>query len=478
MNRKGRAENTVEKMEKGKKIIALICAMLICATLGSESVVAEELVLQQKQTYVTGDVQKCSAVLVPEDVLIEEEPVEQTPDESDVLEESATGKSASAWKKYRSTYTYSKLSSAEKKLYRKLDEQCITALTGKKDYYYYRYSNISYLPCISIGSLSQARARQVFEIFFLSNPQYYFLTNQVLYSNGEAKIAACMSNKYRNGSTRYKTTTKIEKKVKSWDATIAKEKTVIAKEKKAHDIVAKAAVYDTNTMNMMENQQIDSIILTKKSVCAGYSQLFQMLCNKAGIPTICVTSKVHQWNKVKLYGNWYAVDCTWDDLDGQMGKVCMYSYFNRSDKAMRSSSLDQNGSHIEESFWKGISPTAKKDSGGSSSRVPVMSTTTTKSTASSKPAQQKITKLQAGKKQVKICYKQNKNATGYQIMLSKKADFKTSQKVLVKSNKVTEKTIKNLKTKSTYYIRVRSYKTVDKKRVWGKWSVTKKFTVK
>ncbi|MCR5186745.1 MAG: hypothetical protein K6D97_06495 [Clostridia bacterium] len=65
------------------------------------------------------------------------------------------------------------------------------------------------------------------------------------------------------------------------------------------------------------NQDIRSVFLEHKSVCAGYSKAFKYLCDEAGIECIYVTGKAdngdHAWNAVRLNGQWYWVDCTWGD---------------------------------------------------------------------------------------------------------------------------------------------------------------------
>ena len=49
------------------------------------------------------------------------------------------------------------------------------------------------------------------------------------------------------------------------------------------------------------------------SVCVGYSLGFQYFMDKLGIPCVNVTSPDHIWNMVKVDGQWYNVDVTWDD---------------------------------------------------------------------------------------------------------------------------------------------------------------------
>ena len=54
-------------------------------------------------------------------------------------------------------------------------------------------------------------------------------------------------------------------------------------------------------------------ILRGYGVCDSYSKAYLMLCQAAGIPVSRVTNNGHAWNAVKLGGEWFYVDCTWDD---------------------------------------------------------------------------------------------------------------------------------------------------------------------
>ena len=54
------------------------------------------------------------------------------------------------------------------------------------------------------------------------------------------------------------------------------------------------------------------------SQCLGYAKGMQYLCNIANIPCLTITGAndggaSHAWNVVQMSGEWYNVDCTWDD---------------------------------------------------------------------------------------------------------------------------------------------------------------------
>ncbi len=78
-----------------------------------------------------------------------------------------------------------------------------------------------------------------------------------------------------------------------------------------------------------------------KALCEGYAKSFSYLCNKAGIENIIVTGETdtaHMWNMVKIDGNWYHVDVTWDKPDGMIAEMypdmVMYQYFLVTDSVI------------------------------------------------------------------------------------------------------------------------------------------------
>ncbi|HFU4463224.1 TPA: transglutaminase domain-containing protein [Streptococcus suis] len=71
-----------------------------------------------------------------------------------------------------------------------------------------------------------------------------------------------------------------------------------------------------------KRQSITSVLLDRKSVCAGYSRTFQYLCKLSKIDCIYVSGMAkevdgtefgHAWNLVKIAGKYYGVDTTWGD---------------------------------------------------------------------------------------------------------------------------------------------------------------------
>ncbi len=85
----------------------------------------------------------------------------------------------------------------------------------------------------------------------------------------------------------------------------------------------------------------------------------------------------------------------------------------------------------------------------------------------------KIKSLKKSYKSLKVKWKRVKKVSGYQIQYSTSRKFKKAKKVTIKNPKTTSKTIKKLKSKKKYYIRIRTYIIVNGKKKYSDWSKKK-----
>lgn len=90
----------------------------------------------------------------------------------------------------------------------------------------------------------------------------------------------------------------------------------------------------------------------------------------------------------------------------------------------------------------------------------------------------KLSKVKAGAKKCTVTWKKTKGIDGYEIQLSTSKKFKKIAKKAKVSSSKTSATIKKLKKKTTYYVRIRTYKKVNGKTQTSNWSGVKKVTVK
>ena len=104
---------------------------------------------------------------------------------------------------------------------------------------------------------------------------------------------------------------------------------------------------------------------------------------------------------------------------------------------------------------------------------------TTATTTVSKPKNTKIKKVKAAKKALTVTWNKASNINGYEVQVATDKKFKTNKKtVTIKKQKTTSITIKKLKAKKKYYVRVRTYKTVNGKKVYSAWSSVKNVKTK
>lgn len=91
-----------------------------------------------------------------------------------------------------------------------------------------------------------------------------------------------------------------------------------------------------------------------------------------------------------------------------------------------------------------------------------------------------LTKTKSTKtKTLKLTWKRDKKATGYQVMIATDKKFKKNKKIAtIKKNTTVSKTFTKLKRKKVYYAKARAYKQVGKTKIYGAYSKIKKARVK
>ena len=94
------------------------------------------------------------------------------------------------------------------------------------------------------------------------------------------------------------------------------------------------------------------------------------------------------------------------------------------------------------------------------------------------PAKQEIQKLTAKSKAFFIDWAQKGSATGYEIQYATNSKFTGAKKVTITNNKTDKTTVSKLSANKKYYVRVRSYTTVNGTKYYGAWSAVKNVTTK
>lgn len=96
-----------------------------------------------------------------------------------------------------------------------------------------------------------------------------------------------------------------------------------------HDWLIHNAEYDES----LQEHGADGVLLKGTGVCESYTRAYTALLTAMGVNSKEIISDAmdHSWNIVRMDGNWYHVDCTWDDpIDGEEN----HAYFGLSDALM------------------------------------------------------------------------------------------------------------------------------------------------
>lgn len=112
------------------------------------------------------------------------------------------------------------------------------------------------------------------------------------------------------------------------------------KELAIHDYIIHTTRYDYDRLHNGtipdSSYTAAGVLINKTAVCEGYSEATKLLLNLIGIECEIVTGTAnntpHAWNIVKIDGEWYMLDTTYDDpvtfSNGKRIETLSYDYFN------------------------------------------------------------------------------------------------------------------------------------------------------
>ena len=232
---------------------------------------------------------------------------------------------------YSTNYYYNQLNTVERNLYNNLANTCSSFLNSSKNL------TSQYLDYIQYdSSISSTRLNQVVQLFYYSNPQYFFLTNGYRY--GSNYMYPMIYSDYQSYSARSTAYSNLNYITSSWMTEINKLSTDIAKEEWIYKKLCSTVSYGSSS----HNQSIIGALVEKQCVCNGYAMAMVYFCNAAGIDCITVVTENHAWNRVKLQGYWYEIDVTWMDQGTYINNMWCNkstSYFQSLDQTYDSSRL-------------------------------------------------------------------------------------------------------------------------------------------
>ena len=186
---------------------------------------------------------------------------------------------------------------------------------------------------ISVWSVTPNDLGKVFSAYEADYPQHFWCDHAYGYSTMNGKVVEISLQYSMTPAQRDSARIEFNKAVDAVLADLSGNMSDYEKELRIHDALVNSIDYKAS--GDPNDYTAYGALVRKKGVCESYARAFQYLCYRAGIQCLLVTGNSmgvgHMWNVVKIDGEWYHMDVTWDDPIGpQNSSLPYYDYFNVS----------------------------------------------------------------------------------------------------------------------------------------------------
>lgn len=238
----------------------------------------------------------------------------------------------------KSDYSYNALrTDGERALYKELDEVYLD-ISPEYSEEAQRYP----MPEVRLDgySLSEAQVRTVLKALTDDRPDFFWACGTVGYYSDPELTLVQMYSIYSPAEVGDRLSA-LRAVAEAFFSTVPDGLSEYDRELKVHDFLLERTEYDkTVDVDNVDNNDRDiytsyGAMVNQIAVCEGYARAFQLLMNGLGIDCVCISGyssdELHMWNEVKLNGEWYATDVTWDDREEDFARWC---FFNLSSSQM------------------------------------------------------------------------------------------------------------------------------------------------
>lgn len=196
--------------------------------------------------------------------------------------------------------------------------------------------------------------------------------------------------------------------------------------------------------------------------------------------SIAVDTKLSAVSRFKASQSESTITLKWKKVKGAHGYK-IYKYNSKTKKYEKIKTV-KSGSSISYKISKNLKPgTTYKFRITAYTKIgpkTILSNTTDLTTAT-EPKKVSVKELEASsKKKMTVSWKSVAGASGYQVVYSTSNNFDKKSDVTLTGKKSTKATIKKLTSGKKYYVKVRAYKVVDGKKIYGSYSSVKTVKVK
>ncbi|MBR5562482.1 MAG: hypothetical protein IKW12_04950 [Clostridia bacterium] len=195
---------------------------------------------------------------------------------------------------------------------------------------------------IEVPAISFEQLDRVFSAVLMDNPDLFFVGRKCTLSSKMLKTFCAVD--YIISKDEYLAQREeIEKSKQDIISSLSNPEDEWQTELEIHDYIVDNCTYELSEPRLVCSSVYGALI-NGRAACEGYSRAAKLLFDEVGIESALVsgTSKSedgnegpHMWNAVKINGDFYYLDCTWDDPVSANGEeMKIYSYFNVTTKVI------------------------------------------------------------------------------------------------------------------------------------------------
>ncbi len=186
---------------------------------------------------------------------------------------------------------------------------------------------------VPLENIPCAQVAMLFTCVKLDHPQYFWLSWYSYSYSGSYAIAINLQYTH-TGQALTQAQAQLEAVAAPWLARLTADMSEYEKALLLNDLLAEHVLYGSTG----DYTTAYGVLTGGVAVCQGYAEAYHYLLNRAGILSTIVTGTVasgsHAWNLVRMDGNWYHVDVTWNDPNEYEGSFRSHAYFGLTDAMM------------------------------------------------------------------------------------------------------------------------------------------------
>ncbi len=193
---------------------------------------------------------------------------------------------------------------------------------------------------IRIPALDKDGIDNVFSAILADNPDLFFVGRKC-YLISQGLYTYCSVDYYIDSESYPEHKKKLDEVCSEVILSLSDPDDEFVTELEIHDFIVKNCAYRLEKDEFVYSSAYGAIV-NGEAGCEGYSKAMKLLLDMAGIESSVISgtstdadnqTSSHMWNVVNINGDYYHLDCTWDDPVSDSGKeVLTYSYFNLSDE--------------------------------------------------------------------------------------------------------------------------------------------------